>query len=151
AIAPTIDPTCSDEQIAAAEKAMREWDPYIRDLLARRLRSPGEALLDDMLRVEEEGARLTEDEVAANATFLFLAGHETTTNLIGNGLLALLRSPDQLELLRENRGLVENGVEELLRFESPVQFTSRVAVEATEIEGTPVQAEHPLMLALGAA
>ena len=69
---------------------MREWDAYIRELLAERRRKPGDALLDAMLGVEEDGASLTEDEVAANATFLFLAGHETTTNLIGNGLHALL-------------------------------------------------------------
>jgi cytochrome P450 len=151
AIVHTLDPIASDEHVAAAEQAMREWDPYLRELLAERRRQPGEALLDEMLGVEEEGSRLTEDEIAANATFLFLAGHETTTNLIGNGLLALLRSPEQLERLRADLGVVENAVEELLRFESPVQFTSRVAIEPTEIEGARVEAEHPIMLALGAA
>jgi cytochrome P450 len=88
AIAPTLDPFSTEEQITAAEAAMRGWDAYTRELMAERRRKPAHALLDDMLAVEEDGTRLTSDEIAANTTFLFLAGHETTTNLIGNGLLA---------------------------------------------------------------
>jgi cytochrome P450 len=151
AIAPTLDPIATEEQIAAAEAAMRAWDPYTRELMAERRRKPGYALLDDMLAVEEDGTRLTSDEIAANTTFLFLAGHETTTNLIGNGLLALMRHPDQLAALRADPGLVKNAIEELLRFDSPVQFTARVAVETTQVEGIEVKVEHPIMLALGAA
>ena len=150
-IAPTLDPIATEEQIAAAEAAMRGWDAYTRELMAERRRKPGHALLDDMLAVEEDGTRLTSDEIAANMTFLFLAGHETTTNLIGNGLLALLRHQDQLAALREDPGLVKNAIEEVLRFDSPVQFTARVAVETTQVEGIEVKAEHPIMLALGAA
>lgn len=149
--ASTIDPICTDAQIKAAEVAMREWDAYIRELLAERRRHPGDALLDAMLAVEDDGASLTEDEVAANATFLFLAGHETTTNLIGNGLYALLRHPDQLAKLRAEPGLIENAVEELLRFDSPVQFAPRVAIEATEVEGVLLRQELPIMVALGSA
>src|SRR6266536_61886 len=104
-----------------------------------------------MLAVEEDGTRLTADEIAANITFLFLAGHETTTNLIGNGLFALIRHPDQLAVLRADPRLVGGAIEELLRFDSPVQFTARVAVETTQVEGIEVEAEHPIMLALGAA
>ncbi len=153
AIAPTLDPIASDAQIAAAEAAMREWETYTRELMAERRRKPGHALLDAMLAVEEDGTRLTSDEIAANTTFLFLAGHETTTNLIGNGLFALLRYPDQLAALRADPGLLGGAIEELLRFDSPVQFTARVAVETTQIEGVEVEAEaeHPIMLALGAA
>ena len=149
--AQTIDPTCTDVQIKASTEAMREWDAYIRALLAERRRHPGDALLDAMLAVEEDGTSLTEDEVAANATFLFLAGHETTTNLIGNGLYALLRRPEQLAKLRAEPGLVENAIEELLRFDSPVQFAPRVALERIEIEGVQLEKELPLMVALGAA
>jgi len=151
-IAMTVDlATCSDAQIASAETAMREWDAYIRELLAERRRQPGEALLDDLLSVEEEGARLTEDEVAANVTFLFTAGHETTTNLIGNGLHALLRHPDQLAKLYVAPELVENAIEELLRFDPPVQFAPRVAVEPIEIEGVVLDREIPIVLVLAAA
>jgi cytochrome P450 len=130
---------------------MREWDAYTRALMAERRRKPGHALLDAMLAVEEDGSRLTPDEIAANTTFLFLAGHETTTNLIGNGLFALIRHPDQLAALRADPELVAAAIEELLRFDSPVQFTARVAVETTEVEGIEVEAEHPILLALGAA
>ena len=151
AIAPTLEPFTTDEQIAAAEGAMKEWDGYVRELLAERRRRPAEALLDDMLAVEEDGTRLGEDEIAANVTFLFLAGHETTTNLIGNGLLALLRWPAELETLRADPTLIEGGIDELLRFDSPVQFASRVAVESTEIEGVRFEAERPILIALGAA
>ncbi|HSK03715.1 MAG TPA: cytochrome P450 [Kofleriaceae bacterium] len=151
AVAATLEPVCSDAQIEAAEAAMLEWDAYIRELLAARRRTPGEALLDAMLAVEEDDARLSEDEIAANATFLFLAGHETTTNLIGNGLLALLRHPDQLAKLRGEPGLVENAIEELLRFDSPVQLAPRVALERIEIEGVTLEPEVPILLALACA
>ncbi len=150
-IAATLDPMCTDAAIKAAEVAMTEWDGYIRALLAERRRNPGDALLDAMLAVEEDGTSLTEDEVAANATFLFLAGHETTTNLIGNGLYALLQAPEQLAKLRAEPGLVENAIEELLRFDSPVQFAPRVPLENTEIEGVTLEQEKPLLLALGSA
>lgn len=150
--AATVDlQSCSDAQLAAAETAMSEWDAYIRELLAARRKQPGTALLDDMLAVEEEGVRLTEDEIAANATFLFLAGHETTTNLIGNGLLALLRNPAQLATLYARPELVENAVEELLRFDSPVQIAPRVALEPIEIEGTQLDREIVIALVLGSA
>lgn len=150
-VAQTIDPMCTDAQIKAAEIAMAEWDAYIRELLAERRRNPGDALLDAMLGVEEDGTRLSEDEVAANATFLFLAGHETTTNLIGNGLYALLRAPEQMARLRAEPGLLENAIEELLRFDSPVQFAPRVALERIEIEGATLEQEMPILLALGSA
>jgi cytochrome P450 len=150
--AATIDiALTTDAQIKAAEAAMDEWDAYIRGLLAARRKQPGGALLDDLLAVEEDGARLTEDEIAANATFLFLAGHETTTNLVGNGLLALLRHPEQMAKLRATPGLVENAIEELLRFDPPVQFAPRVALEQIEIEGVQVEPEIPIALSLGSA
>ncbi len=150
--AATVDlQTCSDAQLAAAEVSMREWDAYIRELLATRRKQPAGALLDDMLAVEDEGLRLTEDEIAANATFLFLAGHETTTNLIGNGLYALLRHPAQLAALYATPSLVENAIEELLRFDSPVQFAPRVALEPIEIEGVQLEREIPIALMLASA
>jgi cytochrome P450 len=151
ALAPTIEVMISDEQVAAAEKAMGEWDTYIRAFLAERRARPGDALVDAMLAVEEEGTRFSEDEVAANTTFLFLAGHETTTNLIGNGLLALLRHPDQLAILRDEPGRIEGAVEELLRFDSPVQFAGRVSDVPIEIAGLRVEPGTNVMLGLGLA
>jgi cytochrome P450 len=151
-LAATVDPMMqTPAAIAKAEHAMVEWDTYIRDLLAEKRKRPGEALLDAMLAAEVEGQRLTEDEIAANAVFLFLAGHETTTNLIGNGLLALLRHPDQLAKLRGEPALIDNAVEELLRFDSPVQFAPRVPLEPIEIEGVTLPVEVVVTLMLGSA
>ena len=151
AVAATVEPVCSDEQRAAAEQAMDEWDGYVRALMAERRRSPQTALLDAMLTVEDEGRRLTDDEVAANLTFLFIAGHETTTNLISGGLLALLRNPEQLEILRRDPGLLDNGVEELLRYDAPVQLAARVARERTEVEGVGIEPGIIVSVALGMA
>ena len=89
--------------------------------------------------------------IAANATFLFAAGHETTTNLVGNGLLALLRNPAELQAIRDDPRLVEGAIEELLRFDPPVQFTSRVPLELTELEGEPLTPGVPVLLLLGSA
>jgi cytochrome P450 len=151
-LAPTVDPmVATPALIAEAEVAMTEWDRYIRDLLAEKRKKPGDALLDAMLAAEVDGARLTEDEIAANAVFLFLAGHETTTNLIGNGLLALLRHPAELAKLRAEPALIDNAIEELLRFDSPVQFAPRVPIEPTEIEGVILPPEMPVTIMLGAA
>jgi cytochrome P450 len=151
ALAPTIEPMATAAAIAEAEVAMTAWDRYMRELIAERRRKPGDRLLDAMIAAEVDGARLTEDEIAANTVFLFLAGHETTTNLIGNGLLALLRHPDQLARLRAEPALVDNSVEELLRFDAPVQFAPRVPLEPIEIEGVSLPPERPVTLMLGAA
>jgi cytochrome P450 len=88
------------------------------------------------VRAEEEGSRLSNDELTANIILLFGAGHETTVNLIGNGLLALYRHPDQLRLLRDDPSLITNAVEEFLRYDSSVQLTGRVALEDTTVGGT---------------
>jgi hypothetical protein len=84
------------------------------------------------VQAEEQGSKLTNEELTANIILLFGAGHETTVNLIGNGLLALHRNPDQLELLRENPSLTPNAIEELLRYDSSVQVTGRTALEDVE-------------------
>jgi cytochrome P450 len=133
------------------EQAIGEWDAYIRELVAARRTQPGRGLLDDMLAVEEEGDRFTEDEIVANAMFLFINGHETTTNLIGNGILALLRNPAQLAALYATPALLENAIEELLRFDGPSQLTPRVALEPVELDGVTFEPEIVIALAIGAA
>src|SRR5664279_4261732 len=150
-VATTIDPLCTNAQIAVAETAMREWDAYLREFMISRRRAPGDALIDALLAVEDDGSRLTDDEIAANMTFLFLAGHATTTGLIGNGLYALLCHPEQLAKLHAEPALVENAIEELLRFDSPVQFAPRVAISQTEIDGITIEPEIPVNLVLGSA
>jgi cytochrome P450 len=151
ALAPTLDVLTTPEEVAAAERAAVEWDTALRPLITRRRRHPEDKLLDAMLGVEDDGDRFSDDEVVANVTLLFAAGHETTTNLIGNGLFALLRQPDQLARWQANPAIGESAVEELLRFDSPVQFAGRVSDVPTEIEGIPVAPGSIVQLALGAA
>ena len=103
------------------------------------------------MRAQEEGDRLSEEELLANCVLLLNAGHETTTNLIGNGTLALLRHPDQMRRLRDDLSLLPSAVEELLRYDSPVQFTSRVLKADMEIGGKALRAGQVVLLLLGAA
>jgi len=123
----------------------------MRRLVRRKRANPGNSLLDALIAAEESGDVLTEQELVSNALLLLAAGHITTTNLIGNGLLALLQHPEQLHLLRENPNLMPQAVEELLRFESPLQFTGRVAGRDTEINGHSIKAGQTLVLGLGSA
>lgn len=151
AVSATVDPTCSDAQIAAAEAAMLEWDDYVRRLIVRRRARPQAGLINALLVAGADGERLSEDEVAATITLLFLAGHETTTGLIGNGLYALLSHPQQLARLRETPALLDNSIEEMLRYDSPVQFAARVAIEDATLDGTVIPAGVPVNLVLGSA
>jgi cytochrome P450 len=143
----TIDPSA----IVAAADAGDRMSAYFADLLAERRRHPTDDLLSELLRVEDRGDTLSEDELISTAILLFGAGFETTTNLIGNGLLALLRHPNQLARLRDDRDLLRPAVEELLRFDSPVQLDGRVALEAAEVAGQPVGPGTFVVTMLGAA
>ena len=101
---------------------------YFRELIARRRSDPGDDLLTALCTPKKQGDTLTEDELLGICTLLLVAGHETTVNLIGNGVLALLRHRDQLERLWADRTLIKSAVEEILRFDPPVQFDGRVAM-----------------------
>lgn len=138
--------------LARASRGVFHLQRYFRALIrARRRAAPQDDLLGALLAVEEQGDMLTEDELLANAILLLAAGHETTTNLIGNGMYALLRHPDQLALLRREPALIGGAITELLRYDSPVQWTGRVALEALEIGGTRVPKGQALALGVGAA
>lgn len=132
------------------QTSMEQMHAFMSDLVARRRAHPGDDLLSAMLAAEDDGT-LTDAEVRANALFLMTAGHETATNMLSNGLLALLRHPDQLALLREQPELIDPAIEEMLRYESPVQMTSRIAVEDGEVAGTPIRAGESMLVVLGAA
>ena len=108
------------ERIAGANRSQREMAGYFARLVEERRRSPRDDLLSGLVAAEEQGDKLSLDELLATCILLLAAGHETTTNLIGNGLLALLRHPEQLEVLRDNSALAPLAVEELLRYDSPV-------------------------------
>jgi cytochrome P450 len=124
---------------------------YFRGLFELRRRQPGDDLTTQLVQAEEEGSMLSNEELTANIILLFGAGHETTVNLIGNGLLALHRNPDQLRLLQEKPALTVNAIEELLRYDSSVQLTGRTALEDVEIGGVPVAKGEGVLNLLGAA
>jgi cytochrome P450 len=124
---------------------------YFRGLFERRRREPRDDLTTHLVQAEHGGA-LTNEELTANVILLFGAGHETTVNLIGNGLLALHRNPDQLDLLKTDLSLLPNAIEELLRYDPPVQVAARTAMEyVEEIGGTSLEKSRTVVCLLGAA
>jgi pimeloyl-[acyl-carrier protein] synthase len=126
-------------------------EAYFRAAVAHLRGEAKPSLLGAMARAEEAGDRLTEQELYANANLLLTAGHETTTNLIGNGVLALLRHPDQLEKLRAVTSLLPGAIEEFLRYDNPVQFTHRVAKEDIAVGDKVIRRGQFVYLMLGAA
>jgi cytochrome P450 len=149
-----LEPMATVEDLHNARGARLTMDQYFRALIAERRRAPRGDLLSQLIAVSDGSDRLTEDEVVTTAILLFAAGFETTTNLIGNGLLALLRHPDQLAVLRgsiQDPTAVQRAVEELLRWDSPVQLDSRVAVGQTEVAGQSIEAGDNVMTLIGAA
>lgn len=120
-------------------------------LMAERRRSPGADLLSAMLAAEAEDGRLTEDEIVANALFLMTAGHETAANQTSNALLALLRHPEQADLLRDDPAAVPGMVDEAIRYDGAVQMTARIASEELEVAGHTVRPGAAVLVVLGAA
>jgi cytochrome P450 len=137
---------------SAAERAAAEFVAYLRELAAERRRHPGEDLLSHLVSVRDaEGDKLTEDELVTTCILLLNAGHEATVNVSGNGLLALLRNPDQLQRLRADRSLLPTAIEELMRFDSPLQLFERTATEDVDIGGVAVPAGAKIAALLGSA
>ena len=146
-----LEPTIRPEEIEKANRATHELDDYFRKVIERRRQDPRDDLISTLILAEEAGDKLTSDEVIVMLRLLLVAGNETTTNLIGNGMLALLRNPDQIELLRSQPALMEPAVEELLRFDTPVQLDARTARTDLEIDGRKVLPGQAVILLLGAA
>jgi cytochrome P450 len=124
---------------------------YFRELIARRRASPRADMLSALIAAEEAGDKLSENELLATCILLLIAGHETTVNLIGNGTLALLRHPDQLRRLRDNPALIGSAVEEVLRYDGPVQRTARIPSEDVVIGGQTIGKGEMVMPFIGAA
>ena len=141
----------TDDDNRRARQAQRELRAYLEGIASVRRREPREDLLSAMLAAEQDGDRLTASELYETCELLLIAGHETTTNLIGNGLLALLQNPEQFETLRRDPSRIEHATEELLRYDSPVQATTRIVTEDTELGGKEIKAGQQLALLIGAA
>ena len=132
-------------------KAREAFGQYMQALADKRRDNPGDDLLSGLVQVREAGDVLSETELLTTCILLLIAGHETTVNLIGNGALALLRHPEQLARLRAEPALAERAVEEFLRYDPPVQFTARVALQDTAVGGFDAPAGSAAILLFGAA
>jgi cytochrome P450 len=149
-IAAIAAPTLEERQNTSLDAGQKILS-YLRDIIAARRREPRDDLISAMIQAQEESDALSDEELLATSQLLLLAGHETTTNLIGNGTLALLREPEQLARLRDDPGLLPTAVEELLRFDSPVQATVRVAREDIAFDDQVIPQGSMVLVNLGAA
>ena len=149
-----LEPTISDEVFRRGNQSVADFTTYLEgliDLRSRDLVGDGSDVLSALIAGEVDGDRLNLRELVQNCIFLLNAGHETTTNLIGNGIAALMDNPDQMALLRENPTLINAAVEEFLRYESSNQLGNRRATEAVEIAGHAMPAGTLVTLCIGAA
>jgi cytochrome P450 len=151
AAATTLDPAITYRQHRRADRALRDIHRWLAGHLERLRRDPGEDLLSRLVVLVDDGETLTDLELRATALLLIGAGFETTVNLIGNGAVQLLDHPEQLALLRADPSLWSNAVEEVLRYDSPVQVTVRIAARDTEVCGHAVPAGRFVSLMLGGA
>jgi cytochrome P450 len=151
AAAKSIEPVLAEEETDAALAAIAFLGEYFTALLEERRRQPRDDLLSGLAQARERDDRLTDEEIISTAILLFAAGFETTTNLLGNGLLALLTHPDQLAHWRDDPGVAPSAVEELLRFDSPVQFNVRCALEPADLLGEPLERGNRIVVLQGAA
>jgi len=158
AILGALEPVIGPEAFARGNKAVKDFIAYLEGLVERRRAKPGNPQHDVLTRLiqgegnrEDNGERLTAKELLHNCIFLLNAGHETTTNLIGNGLVALSRNPDQKTRLIEQPDLIKTAVEEVLRYESSNQLGNRMTTEAVELGGVALPAGTPVTLCIGAA
>ena len=146
-----LEPTIGKRERRDGDAATRAFDAYFRRIIAERRKAPREDILSALIEVEEDGERLNEREMLNMLRLLVIAGNETSTNLIGNGVLALLRHPEELGRLRDEPGLIPGAVEELLRFDAPVQATFRRALADCEVNGFRLRRRDNIVLLLGAA
>ena len=150
-IALNIEPTLDDEEIERVRNAAEELTEYFEGIILLRRSDPRDDIISALLAAEEEGDKLTHEELMRTLILLLVAGNETTRNLIGNGVLALLSNPDQFKLLRENPSLMGSAVKELLRYDSPVQLDGRWATVDVELGGKSISAGQPVIAVIGAA
>ena len=139
------------DDLVEAQQAILGLTSYFREAVVVRRRQKGNDLISLLMEIEEDGDVLTEEELYAQCVMLLFGGHETTRNLIGNGLYTLLRYPEEAAELRDNPELIRSAVEELLRYESPVQYTGRMVLEDFEFCGVPARRGQEIIFMLGSA
>jgi cytochrome P450 len=146
-----LDPLSAGGRLGRANRAFADAAHYMRRIFEERRREPRDDLVSALVAAEEAGDRLSEIELLSVTMLILGAGHETTTNLIGNGVLALLRNPAERRRLADEPDLAASAVEELLRYDSPVQLTDRVTTEPMELGGQSIKERKAVVLLLGAA
>jgi cytochrome P450 len=147
----TLEPTITPREREDAIQAGNALDAYFHRIIQERRKKPRNDLISALVAAEEAGDKLSERELLIMLRLLLVAGNETTTNLIGNGMLALLRHPDQMQALRADPRLIPNAVEELLRYDSPVQVDGRTAHEDVEIHGRHIRKGQGVTVLIGSA
>jgi cytochrome P450 len=147
----TLDPILTPEEVQASLTAADNMLAHVQHVLAWKREHPADDLLTGLLAAEDEGDRLTEEELLDQVILLYVAGHETTVNLIGNATLALLAHPDEMARLRSDTELDVGAVEELLRYDSPVQFSRRITLQEIEVDDTAIPAGSFVLTCLGSA
>jgi cytochrome P450 len=151
ALAAALEPMITPESAQAAVAASDLLRAHLVEVIDAKRRDPGEDLLTALVHAEDEGDVLSTGELLDQVVLLFVAGHETTVNLIGNGTLALLRHPDQLARLRDDPSLLANATDELLRWDSPVQFSRRILLAEHTIDDVTIPASSFVLTVLGSA
>ncbi len=146
-----VEPLNAPDSVERVLAAVTELRNYFSAFVVRRHASARNEALSALIAALEQGERLSEEELLANLILLFIAGHETTTNLICNGTLALLRNPEELAKLRSDPALIPSGIEELLRYESPIQLVGRSAAQTIQVNGRRFRAGEAVVVMLGAA
>jgi cytochrome P450 len=147
----TLEVTPSIKGVAEGNKAIDGLIEYLRPLVAERRKNPKEDLISTLIAAEEQGNKLTEEELLQNCVLMLIAGHETTVNLIGNNVLDLLTHPDQWEMVKANSDLIPAAVQETLRYNSPIQMARRLAGEDLELGGQKIKNGDMISVMLGAA
>ena len=146
-----LEPNITDRERRLVTESGQELDTYFLKIIEQRRQEPQDDLISGLVAAEEAGDKLSQAELLAMLRLLLIAGNETTTKLIGNGMLALLRNPEQMEALRQSPDLMSSAIEELLRFDAPVQLDVRVALEDVEFDGREVKKGQGIMVLLGSA
>lgn len=150
-VAATLDPQTAASARAQTRAAELALTGYMQDLVRERRANPDDSILSALIAAEDEGDRLSSGELVSTALLLLIAGFETTVNLIGNGTVALLGDPDSWDRLRQDPALVPAAIEEMLRYDSPVQLTSRIATEDVEVGGAMIAAGRAVIVFIGGA